>query len=289
MNQSQSILPTFLFIGPPKSGSTWLYEVLIQHPDVFVPTLKDLYFFDRHYDRGLPWYSKQFAGSESHAAVGEISHDYIYCSDACERIARDLPDVKLITMLREPSDRAISHYKYSKRFGNADGSFCQAVRQNPAILERGLYGKYLQPYFDSFSPDQLGVFFFNDLKSDAHGLATEIFRFIGVDPQVPIDVKKKVNGEAVSRSLLLSRMAKRSANFARQMGWTKLLGHAKRSPMIRGAFFRSADASSVSDFDLTGADELCETFYRDDRTKLERLLGNTLPWGCGATASRAGD
>ncbi|MCA9138206.1 MAG: sulfotransferase domain-containing protein [Planctomycetales bacterium] len=280
MNQSPSNLPTFLYIGPPKSGSSWLYEVLIQHPDVFVPTLKDLYFFDRHYDRGLDWYSKQFSGSGSHTAVGEISHDYIYCPDACQRIAKDLPNVKLITILREPTDRAISHYKYSKRFGNADGSFAEAIKTNPAILERGLYGRYLERYYNAFPAENIGVFFFDDLKSNSNTLAENVFRFLGVDPGVEIDVSRKVNAHAVSRSLLLSRLAKRGAHLARQQGWTKLLGRAKRSSMVRRFLFRSAGDGAAETFDLSQVDSICSEFYRQDLEHLQSYLPVKLPWQC---------
>lgn len=53
-------LPNFLYIGPDKAGSSWLHEVLIQHPEVFLSEAKDLYFFDRYYDRGMAWYASQF-------------------------------------------------------------------------------------------------------------------------------------------------------------------------------------------------------------------------------------
>ncbi|MEL6104511.1 MAG: sulfotransferase domain-containing protein [Planctomycetota bacterium] len=270
-------LPNFLYIGPPKSGSTWLYGALAQHPDVFVPELKDLYFFDRHYDRGIDWYGSQFDGGEDFAAIGEISHDYLFSAEACQRIARDLPEVKLITILREPKDRAISHYKYSLRFGNVRGSFEDAVGQNSLILELGLYSKYLRGYFDVFPAENIGVFWFDDLKADSNRFAASVFRFLGIDDSVRIDVEKGVNGQAVSRSVLLSRLARRSATLARTLGWTKLLGRAKNSAMLRSMLFRSTGGQS-SPFDLSGADPICDSFYREDLAQLRELLPSGVPW-----------
>ncbi|MEO1525175.1 MAG: sulfotransferase domain-containing protein [Planctomycetota bacterium] len=270
-------LPNFLYIGPPKSGSTWLYGALAQHPDVFVPELKDLYFFDRHYDRGLEWYASQFEGGESFAAAGEISHDYLYSAEACQRIARDLPGVKLITILREPKDRAISHYKYSLRFGNVQGSFQDAVEQNPPILDLGLYAKYLRGYVDAFPPENLGVFWFDDLKADSKQFAASIFRFLGIDDSVEIDVGRGVNGQAVSRSVLLSRLARRGATLARTLGWTKLLGRAKNSAALRGLLFRNASGDSDS-FDLAGAHSICDDFYAEDLSQLQELIPSNMPW-----------
>ncbi|MEM6472625.1 MAG: sulfotransferase domain-containing protein [Planctomycetota bacterium] len=270
-------LPNFLFIGPPKTGSTWLYEVLAQHPQVFVPTLKDLYFFDRHYDRGTQWYAKQFVGSKSAIAIGEISHDYIYSESACQRIVNDLPNVKLITLLREPTERAISHYKYSRRFGNVTGSFLEAVEQNPDILERGLYGKYLQPYFDTFSRDQIGVFFFDELKEDPAKLGHRILEFLGLKLDSDIEFDRKVNGQAVSRSVLLSRLARQGVHVVRRLGWTTLLGKAKNSAMVQRMFFREATASDSGEFDLTGAREKCDAFYEKDLGVLAEHLEGPLP------------
>lgn len=270
-------LPNFLFIGPPKTGSTWLYEVLAQHPGVFLPELKDLYFFDRHYDRGLAWYERQFSGCEGAAAIGEISHDYIYSAEACQRIAHDLPNVKLITLLRRPTDRAISHYKYSRRFGNVTGSFLESIEQNPDILERGLYAKYLRPYFETFSREQLGVFFFDDLRNDATELGTRIMRFLDLETDVQVEFDRKVNGQAVSRSVLLSRAARGGVHFARKMGWTTMLGKAKKSALVRQLFFREATSADSGSFDLTGAEETCAAFYADDLAKLNTMFRGELP------------
>ena len=268
-------LPNFLFIGPPKTGSTWLYEVLAQHPGVMLPPLKDLYFFDRHYDRGLAWYAIHIDGSERATAVGEISHDYIYSREACRRIAVDLPNVKLITLLREPTDRAISHYKYSRRFGNVSGSFLESIEQNPAILERGLYGKYLTPFFEYFTPDQLGVFFFDELQSDADQLGRRIFEFLELERCGDIEFNRKVNGQAVSRSVLVSRVARQGVHLARRLGWTTLLGHAKRSRMVRRLFFRDATRADSTGFDLSGAAETCHDFYVKDLEQLATFLAGS--------------
>src|SRR5262245_51708602 len=93
--------PDFLFIGPDKCGSSWLFEVLRQHPLCFVPPAKDLYFFDRYYARGWAWYERHFAAAPTGCrARGELSHDYLFSPLAAERIAASLPEVRLLTILR---------------------------------------------------------------------------------------------------------------------------------------------------------------------------------------------
>lgn len=79
--------PNFIYIGPDKAGSSWLHEVLLTHHQVFMPPAKDLYFFDRYYDRGLGWYLGQFAGATSdQSVVGEVCQDYLFSSQAPLRI-----------------------------------------------------------------------------------------------------------------------------------------------------------------------------------------------------------
>ena len=82
--------PNFLFIGPDKTGSSWLYQILRGHPECHVPELKDIYFFDRFYARGLDWYLSLFDSAAPGArAVGELSHDYLFSPAAAERIAKE--------------------------------------------------------------------------------------------------------------------------------------------------------------------------------------------------------
>src|SRR6266508_2090579 len=104
-------LPSFLGIGVPRAGTTWLYELLRTHPDVYVPLRrKELSYFDLHYNRGVEWYSKFFPPDHEVSrfrAVGEISPYYFYCPDCPARIA-DLGIAKLVLKLRHPVDRAWS-------------------------------------------------------------------------------------------------------------------------------------------------------------------------------------
>ena len=82
------LLPNFLHVGPSKSGSTWLHEVLIGHPEVYLTQAKDLYFFNRYYDRGPGWYRAQFRSAQrEHKIIGEVCPDYLSCAEAPERFS----------------------------------------------------------------------------------------------------------------------------------------------------------------------------------------------------------
>ena len=84
-------LPNFLYIGPDKAGSSWLHEALLHHPNIFLSEAKDLYFFDRYYDRGLAWYASQFRNAQPiHTVVGEVCPDYL-ASPVAPRPHRGVP------------------------------------------------------------------------------------------------------------------------------------------------------------------------------------------------------
>src|SRR5688572_14326389 len=103
-------LPDFLIVGAMRSGTTSLHKYLQAHPDVFVASGKEVHFFDRRYGRGLDWYRSRFAGVTTERVVGEATPAYMYDENAIARIAHDLPDARLIVVLRNPVDRAYSHY-----------------------------------------------------------------------------------------------------------------------------------------------------------------------------------
>lgn len=270
-------MPDFLYIGPPKAGSTWLYELLRLHPQVCVPGLKDLYYFDRYYERGNQWYRSQFPTVGPGVLTGEICHDYLYSEVACERIAADAPGAKILTILRDPVDRAVSHYKYSYRFGHVKGDFFQACEQNPLILECGLYGKYLSRYFNSFPTSQMGVFFFDRLKTDSEGLAEQILTFMGLSPNRTEVANRKVNAEAVPRIPAAAKLAKLGSKILRDLGWTSILGAGKRSKFLSRMLYSSSQPFPI-EIDLGAVREFCKDVYTEDTRHLTALLGEKPPW-----------
>jgi len=267
-------LPNFLYIGPPKSASSWLYELFLRHPQVFVPPAKDIYYFDRHYDKGEEWYGSFFTGATPrHTAIGELSHDYLYSEVAAQRIHRDLEGVKLLVTLRNPIDRAISHFRYSAQFGNVPDDFFRAIEINPLIIEFGRYSRYLRPYVERFGPDRLKISLFDDLRRDAQGFSADILRFLGVDPHVDFDFSSKVNAAATPRNALLTHLTRNVAGRLRAFGAADLVGRIKRSKHVRNALFKPTPKYDVPEH-IRGY--LIET-YDDELRSLRRLLNRDLP------------
>ena len=192
MSRPQRV-PDFLYIGPDKSGSSWLFEVLRQHPRCFVPPAKDLYFFDRHYSRGMDWYLRHFGVAPAGCThCGELSHDYLFSAEAAARIARDLPAARLITILREPAERTFSHYLYLLRSGRTRLAFPEALDAFPELIRNSLYGQHLTAWLRVVDRSRLGVFFFDQLQSAPEALGAGILDFIGLPAEAGIDFHKRV-------------------------------------------------------------------------------------------------
>ncbi|MEK6221787.1 MAG: sulfotransferase [Chloroflexota bacterium] len=263
--------PNFLFIGADKTGSTWLYQLLRQHPNVYVPNIKDVYFFDRYYDKGLDWYSALFSGAPVDAlAIGELSHDYLYSSQAAARIAKDLPNVKLIVTLRNPIQRSFSHYLYLRRGGKTQGSFHQAAKALPEIIDHSIYAPNLAKYFQLFDASQIKVVTFDKLKSDPEGYAKEILSFLDVDFMPDYPYHEDVLVAAKPRSFIVSRVVKAVANIARRLGLPQLVGAVKYSK-LRNLVFSPYEKGSLPQMDDSLKEELIEIF-EDDVSVLEKML-----------------
>ena len=242
--------PNVLFIGPDKTGSTWLAEALDDHPDVFVAAAKDLYYFDRYYDRGRSWYDANFAGGATSSVVAEVCHDYLFSAEACHRIAADLGDVRLLTVLRDPADRAFSSYLHMRKHGAAEMDFATAIDQIPELVDHGRYGTYLGPYVEAFGRDRIWVGSFDDLRADPAAFASGLYRWLGLadHPLDPALLTPRL-GASKPRWKMAARLTKSAAVAARDKGAPRLVGQIKRSQLVQRMLYRSygTDERPVAD------------------------------------------
>jgi hypothetical protein len=182
-----SRLPNFLLIGAMKAGTTSLWHYLRSHPQVFMPDVKEVMFFDpRHeWHRGVAWYEAQFqAATAEQTAVGEASTSYTkfpVVRDVPARIASILPDVRLLYVLRHPIERMRSHYLYALSRGKERRPIEQAFAEDPSYLDISRYGFQLEQYAPHFSLEQFLFVDSRDLADKRVETLGTIFRFLGVD------------------------------------------------------------------------------------------------------------
>jgi hypothetical protein len=192
-------LPTFLGIGVPRAGTTWLYELLASHPDIYVPfRRKEVRFFDRYFERGYHWYEQFFPPDEQagrYQAIGEITPEYFYSTDCLERIANTPSVTRLILMLRNPIARAYSQYGLRVRIGKSSESFEDFLTLRPQAIEWGFYSRYLENYLHYFQREQILVLIFEHAVTDVSETKETLARFFGVavDRFPPTAGTKRVN------------------------------------------------------------------------------------------------
>lgn len=174
------MLPTFICIGALKCGTTSLAEWLRNHPDVFVPDLKEPRFFlydasnPLHHNksretlpiRTIAEYEALFEPGRFSRVVGEASPQYLTSKYACRRISETIPNVALIAAIRHPVRRAYSQYSMRIRLGVEDRPFEEAVKSNEGWVRNSFYFDNLKGYIDRFGRSAIHVIIFERLILD---------------------------------------------------------------------------------------------------------------------------
>lgn len=265
--------PNFIGIGPGKCGTTWLYRVLGAHPEVCVSSAKETLYFETEYNRGEGWYARFFAHCGEAKAVGEVSNTYVFSRLAAERIHAFDPSMRIVSSLRDPIDRAFSHYLFMRRNGQVRGSFEEVIEgDRPDLVTRGLYGRHLRPWMELFPRERILVLLFDELTADPSGLARRVFDFLGADPnQVPEMAEEKALGASRPRSRLVARAVNETAAAVRRMGFPEFVTRLKESPVPRLLYARFEEGERPR-VDPATRDRLKE-YYRRDLERASELVG----------------
>lgn len=185
-------LPNFLICGAHKAGTTSFYCCLRSHPDIFMSTLKEIHFFSENYEKGLDWYQKFFSGRKSERMIGEASTTYMSDSAVAQRIADDLPSAKLIFLLRNPTERAYSHYWYRIQVGlqNPRLSFSEIIRSEKGYnfyIKEGFYYQQIKNFLANFQKKQLCFIISEDFNNNPELEVLKCLRFLEVDSNINLD------------------------------------------------------------------------------------------------------
>ena len=215
---SKRMLPQFIIAGAPKCGTTALYRYLLSHPQVLAPSPPsyEIGYFSDYYDHELNWYRARFplktaASWRSKRAGGktivtcEHTPFYVMHPLAAERMAATLPGAKIIILLRNPVDRAFSHYQHEFRSGQETLSFREAVAmenqritgevarmqsepgyRSPtyvrhAYLNQGEYKSKVERFFNHMSHDNIMVVQSERLFSRTQEILNEVVDFLHLD------------------------------------------------------------------------------------------------------------
>jgi hypothetical protein len=175
----QPSLPSFFVIGPPRTGSSWLYKVLSPHTLLPSPS-KETRFFDAHFHRGLKWYVAHYRDSGGSRSMGEVAPTYFASDAARERMAQIVPDAKIVCVFRNPVDRIVSLYRLKRAYGFIPWSFEQALDRDPELMDSSRYASTLRRWQRLFGVDRVMAGVYDDLRHNPQAFVDSLVDFIAV-------------------------------------------------------------------------------------------------------------
>ena len=292
-------IPDFMVVGTQKAGTTWLFECLNEHPEVFVPDLKEVHYFcppERcrfsRAAKGESWYRDLYADAPSAAARGDMTTDYMYLSGVAKALYRFNPGLKIIFLLREPVERAYSQYWMRRRQTPGMQDFRSHLAENPNLVERGLYFRQIARYLEFFPPEQCRIWIYEEAVANPAAFFADLCRFIGVaDNFRPKSLSQRIGETKVLDPRLGSlfyRVGSPIINLPVVLPiWRFLRNNTRVKEIIFGT--RPGTGSSYEPIGRAERDEAAKIFA-DENLKLFGLLGRDIPaWRHGATLGHAAD
>jgi len=246
--------PDFVIAGSAKSGTTALYLMLDQHPDVYMSQIKETNFFvhgfeptrqlvghrgDRALDSQddsditdtLEKYRALFAGADSAATLGEASPWYLINKTVPGRLRAHRDDIKVVIILRNPSDVAFANFVHQVRdraeiltVDEVDGVFEQSRYDREDLypfcrhLELPRYSRHLPVWIDTFDRSQLHIMIYEEFRANRRGALSELFQFLGLRDDVDIQVDRPVNVSGMPKSKRAQDLLQGSMGFKKIVG-----------------------------------------------------------------------
>lgn len=291
---TREVWPNFFIVGTMKGGTTSLYHYLRAVPTIYMSPNKEPNFFaadeirrsaSRIVIRDKNKYLSLFANVTNEEAIGEASTNYLYSTMAPKRIYEILPESRILIILRDPIQRAFSHYLSNvknKNLGVHKLSFLEALKRDYSsdkkgigisilYIERGLYYQQVKRYLDLFGKKQVKVLIFEEYVSRIHENVQEVINFLDIDADPPTNIDETYNRFFIPRnpfshSVMASRTLKKIA---------ELLPESRLKTLSRKSLLsNSIPKPKISE----ETKEYLAAIFQDDVKKLESLLGRSLPW-----------
>ena len=305
-------LPNFFVVGAAKSGTTSLYEYMKMHPQIYMAPIKETHHFSTdidnskfrpNYARSLnkdlskfletdmqegifhafvkerDQYDKLFKNVKDEKAIGEITNSYLYSQEAARNIFTRFPDAKVIMMLRNPIDRAFSHYLMDLRIGYETNDFMTALKKDMArdpkgwgisnlYVEIGMYAEQVKRFIEIFPERQRRIYLFDDFKKDAGAVVKDMFTFLGVDPNVDIDYSQKFNPSFIPKNKLIGKL-----NTQKKIkDWLKSVLPKSVKSKFKKTFYTDKDLPKITPAER----KFLADIFRNDVMKLGKVLNRDL-------------
>lgn len=274
-------IPFALSIGPQRAGTTWLDHYLRARGDVCMPSgVKEIFFFDRHYDRGADFYKSHFHPLPQHKLAMEISTTSFDCPEAPARAADTLgTDITLLCPLRNPIIRSYSLYLHLKRYGLVQGSLREASAANPMIINSSHYVTHIRNWLRHFPRENLHIYF-QERGHDPYNYVASICQALDLPFQAPHPgLFRPINSTASPPLPWLARAAQIGADKLRARRLYPLINLAKAMGLKPLIFGKSKAMHNATDHHIPPDDyAYLESLLKPEIHKLETLLERDIPF-----------
>lgn len=274
----KSTLPNVIYAGIQRTGSTWLYDCLKEHPQVYVPYLKEIHYFDRNFDKGQNWYEVFFENSEDEKILIDITPNYFHDTSIPEKISDLLPECKIIIVLRNPVDYIFSLYKKHRQSLFVKEEFNDLLKSR-SYLNQGLFSEKMKAYFDAFKRNQIFVGYYEEFSLDNHNYLSKIYQFLQVEEYHPTITNKVINPPVEARYRRLHQVLRKIQNISSKNKTLHNLTNYFRPYILHNRWYSKPLNQTIS----LGTDqkEFLESYYIDDVHNLSEISDKDLLkfWG----------
>ena len=291
-------LPNYMFLGAAKSATTTYYDILKNHNEVFVPKFKEPHFFnfDNNFSKGIDWYSQTYFGNVSREkAIIDFTPTYLYSNLCAERIFNCLgPKMKFVVILRNPVDRAYSHYNHSVRDGHEEKSFIDAInleakridkfkKNNDFLSElrysyisQGMYFNMLNSYLKYYNiNDFLIINFDEEVIKNINKTKTKLSDFLNID-LTDLDFNVHSNKSGKPKNRLIQTLINKD-NILRKLlkFFVPQMSRQILRNTIKNLNKKEFDYNLISD---KKRKIIYDKYFSDDIKKLEEIIGRKMNW-----------
>jgi hypothetical protein len=292
-------LPNFMCLGAAKSGTTTLYDILRQHSEIYIPAFKEPHFFDitENYKNGLQWYEKNYFNKADKKIIADFTPSYFFDKNAPKRIYESLGrNMKFLVILRNPVDRAYSHYLHSKRDDHESENFEKSLELEVGRLEKykdqsdylsylrhsyvhqGLYAQMIDRYLQYFSLNNfLFIHFEDELLQERDLTIKRILYFLEVDNSVLLNTNIRSNPSSKEKSKILKKLMKKRG------WWRKVIKFMVPSMQLRQIIRNKIQRINITEFKAQQLNsevksDVLAKYFKEDISNLERIINKKMNW-----------
>lgn len=269
-----STLPNFLIVGPPRTATTWLYKCLDNHPDVFVPNIKEARYFDEHFQKkDFAWYKSLYAECpDSITTIGDITPGYFAHEDVPSRIYNALgADVKLLIIFRDPLDRAVSHYNVLRNNKIVEETFQEHLERKGIAYQSSMYAKNIERYIAVFGRANIRIFSYSELAKSPHLFWQKVQSSLGLIEKPDALIENRVNErKGRLRSGLLFQIVEFKRKIERISFFRKILWLIRDHSFVKKIKDKSRGEAFELKLSPLEREELSMKFFQDEMDCLDQ-------------------